>query len=90
MFRDLRDYIKAVEEIGELKVIEGAHWDLEIGGLGEIYADTKESPMLLFDKIVGYPPGYRVAHNLFSTQKRTALGFGLPLDSQGIARFRRD
>jgi len=84
MFRDLRDYIKAVEEIGELKVIEGAHWDLEIGGLGEIYADTKESPMLLFDKIVGYPPGYRVAHNLFSTQKRTALGFGLPLDSQGI------
>lgn len=84
MFRDLRDYIKAVEEIGELKIIKGAHWDLEIGALGEIYSEGKESPMLLFDNIAGYPSGYRVAFNLFSSQKRTALGLGIPIESKGI------
>ena len=36
MFKDLRDYIKAVEELGELQVIDRANWDLEIGALGEI------------------------------------------------------
>lgn len=84
MLNDLRDFIRAADEAGELKTLEGAHWDLEIGGLGEIYAQTKESPLLLFDKIVGYPPGYRVAHNLFSTQTRTALGLGLPTEAKGI------
>ncbi len=33
MANDLRDWIKEVEEAGELKRIEGAHWDLEIGGI---------------------------------------------------------
>lgn len=84
MFSNLRDFIRAAEEIGELKIIEGANWDLEIGALGDIYAESKESPLLLFDKIVGYPPGYRVAHNLFSTQRRIALGMGLPLEARGI------
>ena len=84
MFKDLRDYIKAVEQIGELKVIEGANWDLEIGALGEIYAETKECPMLLFDKITGYPPGYRVIHNVFASQARTSLGFELPVHLRGI------
>lgn len=84
MFKDLRDYIRAVEEIGELKIIKGASWDLEIGALGEIYAESKESPMLLFDKIPGYPAGYRVAHNLFASPRRTALGLELPLEAKGI------
>ncbi|MFC1907441.1 UbiD family decarboxylase [Chloroflexota bacterium] len=84
MFKDLRDYIQAVEEIGELKIIEGASWDLEIGAIGEIYAESNESPMLLFDKIPGYPAGYRVAHNLFASQRRTALGLGLPHEAKGI------
>ena len=84
MFKDLRDYIEAVEKSGQLKVIGGAHWELEIGALGEIYAEGGESPMLLFDKIPGYPDGFRVALNIFSSQKRTALGLGLPLESKGI------
>ncbi len=37
-FRDLREFIDAAKEIGEVKEIHGAHWDLEIGALTEIVA----------------------------------------------------
>ena len=37
-FNDLREFIEAAREIGDLKEIHGAHWDLEIGALTEIFA----------------------------------------------------
>jgi len=56
-----------------------AHWDLEIGAITELVAE-RGGPALLFDKIPGSPPGYRVFSNGGSTAKRTALVFNLPLD----------
>ncbi len=32
-YRDVRGWIKEVQEMGELKTIEGADWNLEIGAL---------------------------------------------------------
>lgn len=87
-FGDLRDYIRAVEEIGELKIIEGASWDLEMGALGEIYVERGDSPLLLFDKIPGCPAGYRITLNLFNTQSRIALAMGLPLEAKGIEQVK--
>lgn len=77
MFNDLREYIKKVEEIGELKVIEGADWNLEIGAITEWMAKP-DTPLLLFDKIKGYPPGYRIVSNLAASHRRVALLLGLP------------
>lgn len=81
MFNDLRDFIQAADELGQCKVIEGAHWDLEIGLITEWQAGLSNSPMLLFDKITDYQAGYRVAANIFSNNARVSLALGLPLDA---------
>ncbi len=82
--RDLREFIEKSDKLGECKVIEGADWNLEIGAITEWQAKPN-TPLLVFDKIKGYEPGYRVVTNLASTLKRLALLLGLsgveePLD----------
>jgi UbiD family decarboxylase len=60
---DLRSWLQDVDAKGKLKLIRGAHWDLEIGAITELMIKRKLSPTLLFDNIVDYPSGYRVATN---------------------------
>ncbi|HWP24060.1 MAG TPA: UbiD family decarboxylase, partial [Candidatus Binatia bacterium] len=83
-FDDLRAFIDGARRIGELKVIEGAHWDLEIGCLTELMAE-QEGPLLLFDSIVGYPRGFRIAANALASARRFALALGLPTDAGKLA-----
>ena len=78
-FADLRAFIDAAARIGEMKLIEGADWNLEIGCLTELMAE-QEGPLLLFDSIVGYPKGFRVATNALATPRRFALALGLPTE----------
>ena len=78
-FADLRSFIDAVASIGEARTIENAHWDLEIGCLTELMAE-QEGPLLLFDRITGYPQGFRIATNVLATAKRFALALGLSPD----------
>src|SRR5262245_17586741 len=71
--RDLRGWIAAVEKLGELKVITGADWDVEIGAITELgHQRGKQSKALLFDEIKGYPAGYRVLSNSMNTVNRVA------------------
>lgn len=81
---DLREYIDQARAINELKVIEGADWDVEMGAITELYLSHPAPPMLLFDNIKGYKSGYRVISNVASTPKRTALGLGLPTEANGV------
>lgn len=76
-YKDLRGWLDEAEKMGELKHIEGAHWDKEIGALCELTGENG-GPALLFDKIPGYPEGFRVLGNPFITINRTALTFGVP------------
>ena len=72
--RDLRDWIADVDRIGELKVLHGADWDVEIGTITEMgHHRGEHSHALLFDDIKGYPKGYRVLSNTMNTTKRLAL-----------------
>ena len=49
-YKDVREWIQQVQAMGELKVIEGADWNLEIGALSVLASKHKEnSPALLFD-----------------------------------------
>jgi 4-hydroxy-3-polyprenylbenzoate decarboxylase len=80
---DLRSFIDQLRELGELRFIEEADWNLEIGALTEILGE-KEGPVLLFDNIKGYAPGFRVLSNVFRTHKRTAMSLGLPPDLRGV------
>lgn len=78
-FRDLREFIAAAEALGDVKLVKGAHWDLEIGCITELSAE-QEGPILLFDAVPGYPDGFRIVTNFLATPRRFALALGLPHD----------
>ncbi|MGH7829753.1 MAG: UbiD family decarboxylase domain-containing protein, partial [Candidatus Binatia bacterium] len=79
-FRDLRAFIDRLDKLGMLRVVEGAHWDLEIGAISQMMQESAENPVLLFDKIPGYPPGFRVLANHQNNPEKQALAVGLPAD----------
>ncbi|OGQ80425.1 MAG: hypothetical protein A3F90_06660 [Deltaproteobacteria bacterium RIFCSPLOWO2_12_FULL_60_19] len=79
-FRDLRDYLGALDRLGMLRVVEGAHWDLEIGAIAQMMQESDDDPALLFDKIPGYPAGFRVLANHQNNPKKQALVLGIPTD----------
>lgn len=80
-YHDLRSFIEAARKLDEVRVIEGADWNCEIGALTEVAAELiNDPPLLLFDRIKGYPAGYRIASLLIGSFRRTALAWGLPTD----------
>ena len=83
-FNDLREFIGAARELGQVKEIHGAHWNLEIGALTEMLAFKEPSPLVLFDQIPGYPPNFRVASNLINNPVRSGLTVGMPADASPI------
>jgi 4-hydroxy-3-polyprenylbenzoate decarboxylase len=85
---ELREFLRAAEQLGELKIVRGADWNLEIGAITEISALEPNPPALLFDDIKGYPSGYRLFTNMYQTQSRTALGLGLSSDLRGVELVR--
>ncbi len=81
---DLRQWVSKVQEMGELKVVEGADWDLEIGTLSSLCARKKDGPALLFDKVKGYLSGYRVLSNCTSGEARVAYTLNLTPNLRGL------
>ena len=86
MYRDLRDFISAVDKLGALRRIEGADPRFEIGGITEVAAGQPDCPALLFDAIKGFPPGFRIFTNATTNVQRASLALGLdptlrPLDA---------
>ena len=78
--RDLRGWLKQVEEMGELQVIsQELDWDEETSALNYMVGQQEGAPALLFEKIKDAAPGFRALHNLFGTSKeRVAAAFGFP------------
>src|SRR5215211_8499181 len=70
---DLRAWLARVEALGQLKRLEGAHWDLELGGIAELMHRRPKPSALLFDAIPGYPRGHRVLTNMLGTVERLAV-----------------
>ena len=87
--QDLRDFLDLLEQHGELQRIqEEVDWNLEIGAIIRRCYDIG-APAALFEKVKGYPRGYRVlgapmgpsknpGHSLYG---RVALAFGLGPDA---------
>src|SRR5262245_34273373 len=80
-FRDLREWLAAIEAGGDVRVVNGAHWDVELGTIVDQYQRRMGLPALLFDNIVDYPQGYRILANTLTSTRRIALTLGLPLES---------
>ena len=85
-YKDLRGFIDQVEGLGALRRIDGVDPHFELGGITEVAAGTPECPALLFDRIKGLKPGFRVFTNATTTPQRATLALGLdpqlaPLDA---------
>ena len=80
-YRDLREWLKSVDEMGELRQVDGVNCDLEIGAisqLSQLKRAQKGDSALLFDNIPDFPSGYRVLSNYFTSVNRFALTVNLP------------
>ena len=83
-FNDLREFIDAARQLGQVKEIHGAHWNLEIGALTEMFAFKEPSPLVIFDQIPDHGTNFRVAANLINTPARSGLTVGMPADAAPI------
>jgi len=89
-YRDLRKWMEQVDSLGELKHLDGAHWDTEIGTITEMCMQRPDaSPALLFDKIKDYPEGFRILSNSLNTTKRVALTLHMEPISDRLEFVRR-
>ncbi|MBI4330338.1 MAG: UbiD family decarboxylase [Chloroflexi bacterium] len=76
---DLRQWLGEIDRMGELQVVRGADWDLEIGGISELNLRRTNCPALLFKDIQGYPPDYGIVTCALTTTRRFTHTLGLPL-----------
>ena len=83
-YQDFRGFVEAAKKISDWRLIEGADWENEIGALIESTAELSQPPMLVFDKIKDYPPGFRLLSLPYASYKRVALAFGLPTDKSKL------
>ncbi|HEX6438775.1 MAG TPA: UbiD family decarboxylase, partial [Candidatus Binatia bacterium] len=80
-YQDLRQWLDQVNQLGELKNVEGADWDLEIGAIIEMARkESQVAPCLLFDSIKGFAKGLRIVAGQLNSIKRVALTCGMPTD----------
>lgn len=76
-FQDLRDFIARLETAGEaLRIEEEVDWDLEAGAMIR-RANEADLPALLFQKVKGYPPGYRLFGEGLRNHRQIALALNL-------------
>ena len=83
-YNDLRDWLEIVDSVGELKKIDGADWNLEMGTLAELLSrETKSGsvPAVLFDNVPGYPKGFRTLFAQNASFKPFAGAFLAPTAS---------
>ena len=75
-FKDLRQYISALEEHGELRrVTKEVDWNLEAGAITRLVYE-RGLPSPLFENVKDYP-GYRILGAPISTFRKLAIAMGL-------------
>ena len=77
---DLRDWIDRIDALGQVRRVNGADCDEEIGAITDLYMERVGQPALLFDEIPGYPPGFRVLANVTTSPQRVAATLDIPRD----------
>src|SRR5262245_59438027 len=77
---DLRGWLDVVSALNEVRTVEGADWNLEIGAVSEANYRRTSPPALLFDKIPGYTPGLRVLTGSTANARRLGITMRLGKD----------
>jgi UbiD family decarboxylase len=74
---DLREWLTLADNLGEVRHVEGATAEADIGAITEMLERDEDAPAALFDRIPGYAPGYRVLSNSMGSRRRQAITLGL-------------
>src|SRR5579872_1853946 len=75
-FTDLREWIEQADKLGEIRRVNGASWQEDIGMAAEIVQHSETAPCIVFDEIPGCTKGFRVLTNFFGgKRKNMTLGF---------------
>jgi len=82
--QDLRAWVDALRAAGELREINGAEREAEIGGIVDLHMRKMGNPAVLFDDIPGYPHGHRILANILTSVRRINLTVGVPMDGSAI------
>src|ERR1700743_2902514 len=83
---DLRDLIERFETMGEVAHIEDADSHLELSALCELVTvrHPGAEPAILFERIKGFEPGYRILSGASNSFKRLAVVLGVPVPEQRL------
>jgi UbiD family decarboxylase len=75
-YDDLRQWLAHAERLGEVRKVEGASWQEDIGLAAEAILRHENGPCVVFDGIPGCPKGFRLLLNVFAgTRRNMTLGF---------------
>ncbi|MEW6106809.1 MAG: UbiD family decarboxylase, partial [Bacillota bacterium] len=74
---NIREWIQKIRAAGDLLEVEGADPNVELGVVADLLEQKMEGPAVLFSRLAGYPPGYRVLANTMTSMSRLALTLGL-------------
>ncbi len=75
-YDDLREWLSAAERLGEVRNVNGASWQEDIGLAAEAILRAENGPCVVFDELPGSPKGFRVLLNMFAgTRRNMTLGF---------------
>jgi len=75
----LRQWIERVKALGQIKAVHGADAAHDIGAATDVLQHREGAPAVVFDRVPGYDPGFRVLVNSFGSIDRIALTLGLPI-----------
>ena len=63
LYEDLRGWLEQAEKLNEVRTVDGASWQEDIGMATELLHHSDPAPAALFDNIPDYPAGHRVLTN---------------------------
>jgi UbiD family decarboxylase len=78
-YEDLREWLAEADKLGEVKYVQGASWERDIGMAAEVVLHDDKAPCVVFEDVPGTLKGSRVLTNFFSG-KRMNMTMGFPHD----------
>lgn len=84
LYDDLRGWIEEADRLGELRCVDGASWQEEIGMAAELVSHDDSAPAVLFGKVPGCLEGSRVLVNMFGGRRKN-MTLGFPTDLGKVA-----
>ena len=82
-YKNLRDWLEEAEKLGEVKYVEGATWERDIGMATEVVQHNEKAPCVVFSEVPGTLEGSRLLVNFFAG-KRMNMTLGFPSELSKI------